>query len=94
MSFTRIRLATQTNKSMGGANLTDLGDPIDDQDAATKSYVDDATPTLSWGSITGTLSSQTDLQSALDDKVSKATGATPETLNEVIALLQATGLCS
>ncbi len=47
-----------------------------------------------WGTITGTLSNQTDLQSALDAKVSKASGATPTTLNEVIALLQTAGLCS
>lgn len=31
---------------------------------------------------------------AVDDLVLKATGATPGTLNEVIALLQAAGLCS
>ncbi len=94
MSLTRIRLATQTNKSMGGFILAAVADPIDDQDAATKAYVDGQSVVLSWGSISGTLSNQADLQAALDDKVSKATGPTPGTLNEVIALLQAAGLCS
>ncbi len=47
-----------------------------------------------WGDITGTLSNQIDLQSELDAKVDKASGATPTTLNEVIALLQTAGLCS
>ncbi len=49
---------------------------------------------VDWGQIGGTLSNQTDLQSALDAKVSKASGATPTTLNEVISLLQSAGLCS
>lgn len=53
-----------------------------------------AAATDEWGTITGTLSDQTDLQAALDAKVSKATGPTPTTLNEVISLLQTAGLCS
>ncbi len=53
-----------------------------------------AVTATSWGDITGTLSNQIDLQAALDAKVDKATGATPTTLNEVIALLQTAGLCS
>jgi len=43
--------------------------PTTDLQAATKKYVDDnAGGSATWGGITGTLSSQTDLQSALDAK--------------------------
>jgi hypothetical protein len=51
---------------MGGFALSNVDDPTDPQDAATKAYVDAQAP--AWGDITGTLSAQTDLQNALDDK--------------------------
>lgn len=46
--------------------------PDTDYEPATKKYVDDATSsaTTEWGDISGTLSNQTDLQTALDGKVS------------------------
>ncbi|WP_171107100.1 MULTISPECIES: hypothetical protein [unclassified Streptomyces] len=60
--------------------------PQADTDAATKAYVDTAVAGAgggaAWGDITGTLSSQTDLQQALDGRVlltSKATDADTDT---------------
>lgn len=50
--------------------LTLAGAPTTDLEAATKKYVDDnVTPAPDWGDIGGTLSNQTDLQNALNDKV-------------------------
>lgn len=66
-----------SNQSMGGHKLTDLADPTDNQDAATKAYVLAHTSTGTvWGAITGTLSNQTDLQSALNGKQASGSYAT------------------
>lgn len=57
-----------SNWSLGNFKLTNLLDPTNPQDAATKNYVDNHTGATTWGSITGTLSNQLDLQAALDGK--------------------------
>jgi hypothetical protein len=60
---------------MGGNKVTGLAIPTADDDAATKKYVDDmAGGGAVWGGITGTLSDQTDLQSALDAKFNSSGG--------------------
>ena len=51
------------------ANLTANSDTRVPSQAAVKSYVDNAAPALTWGSITGTLSFQADLNTALNAKV-------------------------
>lgn len=48
--------------------IVNLPDGVDPQDAATVHQLATGSGTAAWGGITGTLSSQTDLQSALDDK--------------------------
>lgn len=54
--------------NMSTQKIINVVDPTADQEVATKKYVDDNTPSVVWGGITGTLSDQTDLQSALDLK--------------------------
>jgi len=51
------------------SNMTANSDTRVPSQAAVKTYVDGKTPVLSWGSITGTLSFQTDLNTALSSKV-------------------------
>jgi hypothetical protein len=48
---------------------------------ATKQYVDNSSGGSSWGAITGTLSNQTDLQSALDGKLSLTGGTLTGSVN-------------
>jgi len=62
-----------TGDTMTGL-LTLSGVPTADLHAATKKYVDDNTPSMVWGSITGTLSDQTDLQDELDLKLNLTGG--------------------
>ena len=54
--------------------------PVNGTDAATKDYVDLSVVIPVWGSITGLLSDQTDLQSALNLKLDDP-GYTPENVN-------------
>jgi hypothetical protein len=60
------------NQDMTGHKIINLGTPTLDGDAANKAYVDThgggGGGGAAWGSITGTLSAQTDLQTALDSK--------------------------
>jgi len=58
--------------SLDGNRITSVANPVDPQDVATKDYVDTASGpgSATWGGITGTLSDQGDLQSALDAKAS------------------------
>lgn len=69
------------DQSMGGFKLTDLADPTDDQDAATKAYVDSSSGSPMWGGIGGTLSNQTDLQTALNAKAPTASPTFTGTVN-------------
>lgn len=56
--------------TLGGSNASDYIIP---SQKAIKSYVDNSTGgNVMWGNITGTLSNQTDLQNALNTKVSKS----------------------
>ena len=60
---------TSGNVSLNSHKITSLANPTAAQDAATKAYVDANISGTAWGSITGTLSSQTDLNTVLGTKV-------------------------
>jgi hypothetical protein len=60
---------TSGNVSLNSHRITSLANPTAAQDAATKAYVDANIGSTDWGAITGTLSSQTDLNTELDAKV-------------------------
>lgn len=64
------------NLSLGGNKVTNLATPTVSTDAATKGYVDSIPAAAIWGNITGTLSNQTDLQSALNAKEPTITAGT------------------
>ena len=59
---------TSGNVSLNSHKITSLANPTAAQDAATKAYVDANIGSTAWGAITGTLSSQTDLSTALSGK--------------------------
>lgn len=59
---------TSGDVSLNSHKITNLANPTAAQDAATKNYVDSNLVATAWGGITGTLSSQTDLNTALNNK--------------------------
>ena len=81
---TDLQSALDDKLSLTGGNLTgdvggtrffaSSGTPTVATELTTKQYVDNSSGGSSWGAITGTLSNQTDLQSALDDKLSLTGG--------------------